>query len=80
MYLFSPYDVEREYGKSFSYVDITREYDNLVANSKIQKKTIMARSLEQKISRLQQESGYPYILNIDTVNKKKSSCRKNYYE
>ncbi|MFT8950306.1 MAG: class 1b ribonucleoside-diphosphate reductase subunit alpha, partial [Liquorilactobacillus hordei] len=69
MYLFSPYDVEREYGKPFSYVDITGEYDNLVANSKIQKKTIKPRALEQKISRLQQESGYPYILNIDTVNK-----------
>ncbi|MFT8426044.1 MAG: class 1b ribonucleoside-diphosphate reductase subunit alpha [Liquorilactobacillus sp.] len=69
MYLFSPYDVEREYGRAFSYVDITAEYDNLVANPKIQKKVIKARALEQNISRLQQESGYPYILNIDTANR-----------
>ena len=27
MYLFSPYDVERIYGKPFSYVDITAEYE-----------------------------------------------------
>ena len=32
MYLFSPYSVEREYGVPYSYVDITKEYDNLVAN------------------------------------------------
>lgn len=24
--------------------------------------------LEEEISKLQQESGYPYIVNIDTVN------------
>ncbi|MGC3601902.1 ribonucleotide-diphosphate reductase subunit alpha, partial [Enterococcus faecalis] len=32
MYLFSPYSVEREYGVPYSYVDITKEYDNVVAN------------------------------------------------
>ena len=37
MYLFSPYSVELEYGVPFSYVDITKEYDNLVANPKIRK-------------------------------------------
>lgn len=69
MNLFSPYDVEREYGVPFSYVDITAEYDNLVANPKIKKYQIQARELENEISKLQQESGYPYILNIDTVNR-----------
>ncbi|WP_277631091.1 class 1b ribonucleoside-diphosphate reductase subunit alpha [Atopococcus tabaci] len=69
MYLFSPYDVEREYGQPFSYVDLTKEYDNMVKNERIKKSTINARELEQEISRLQQESGYPYIINIDTVNK-----------
>ena len=69
MYLFSPYDVERIYGKPFSYVDITAEYDNMVANREIKKTKINARELEQEISRLQQESGYPYIINIDTVNR-----------
>ena len=69
MYLFSPYDVERIYGKPFSYVDITKEFDNLVANDEIRKKKVNARDLEDEISKLQQESGYPYIINIDTVNR-----------
>jgi ribonucleoside-diphosphate reductase alpha chain len=69
MYLFSPYSVEREYGVPFSYVDITKEYDNLVANPKIRKRKIKARDLENEISKLQQESGYPYIINIDTANR-----------
>ncbi|SEQ69472.1 ribonucleoside-diphosphate reductase alpha chain [Granulicatella balaenopterae] len=69
MYLFSPYDVEREYGVPFSYVDITKEYDNLVNNPNIRKSKIRARELEQEISKLQQESGYPYIINIDTANR-----------
>ena len=68
MYLFDPYGVERAYGVPFSYVDITKEYDNLCQNPTIAKKKINARELEQEISKLQQESGYPYIINIDTVN------------
>ena len=68
MYLFSPYDVERIYGVPFSYVDITKEYENMVNNPEIRKSKIRARDLEQEISKLQQESGYPYIVNIDTVN------------
>lgn len=69
MYLFSPYDVERIYGQPFSYIDITKEYDNLVANDNIRKRKVNARDLEDEISKLQQESGYPYIINIDTVNR-----------
>ncbi len=69
MYLFSPYDVEREYGVPFSYVDISAEYDKMVANDKIKKTKIKARDLETEISKLQQESGYPYIINIDTANR-----------
>jgi ribonucleoside-diphosphate reductase, alpha subunit len=69
MYLFNPYHVEKVYGKPFSYVDITAEYDRLVANPAIEKTVVQARELEQEISRLQQESGYPYILNIDVANR-----------
>ena len=69
MYLFSPYSVEKEYGVPFSYVDITKEYDNLVMNPRIRKTKIRARDLENEISKLQQESGYPYIINIDTANR-----------
>lgn len=69
MYLFSPYDVEKYYNQPFSYVDITKEYDDLVNNPEIKKTAINARELENEISKLQQESGYPYIVNIDTVNR-----------
>lgn len=69
IYLFSPYDVEKEYGVPFSYVDITKEYDKMVANPNIRKKKMDARELEDEISKLQQESGYPYIVNIDTENR-----------
>ncbi|TPR39277.1 class 1b ribonucleoside-diphosphate reductase subunit alpha [Apilactobacillus micheneri] len=69
MYLFSPYDVERIYGEPFSYVDITKEYDNMVANDEIKKTKVEARDIETEISKLQQESGYPYIMNIDTANR-----------
>ena len=69
MYLFSPYSIEREYGVPFAYIDITEKYDELVANPKINKTKIKARDLETEISKLQQESGYPYVVNIDTANR-----------
>lgn len=69
MYLFDPWGVERVYHKPFSYVDNTKEYDNMVANPNIPKKVIKARDLEEQISKLQQESGYPYVINIDTANR-----------
>ena len=69
MYLFSPYSVEREYGVPFNYIDITEKYDELVANPNIRKTKIKARDLETEISKLQQESGYPYVVNIDTANR-----------
>lgn len=68
MYLFSPYDVAKYYGKPFSEVDITAEYDNMVNNPAIRKSKIKARELETEISNLQNESGYPYIINIDKAN------------
>ena len=61
--------VEREYGVPFNYIDITEKYDELVANPNIRKTKIKARDLETEISKLQQESGYPYVVNIDTANR-----------
>lgn len=68
MYLFDPYDVEKKYKTPFSYVDITKEYNNLVNDKDIAKKKISARLLEEEISKLQQESGYPYVVNVDVAN------------
>lgn len=69
MYLFSPYDIKKEYGIEMSGLDITAEYDNMVNNPRIKKSKIKARELETEISNLQNESGYPYIINIDTANR-----------
>lgn len=69
MALFSPYDVEKVYGQPYAYIDITAEYDHMVANPNIHKTWIQPRELEEAISKLQQESGYPYIVNIDTANR-----------
>ena len=52
-----------------NYIDITAMYDELVANPNITKTKINARELETEISKLQQESGYPYIVNVDTANR-----------
>ena len=69
MHLFSPYDIEKEYGVKFSQFDITKRYDELVLNPHIRKKTVNARNLDTEISKLQQESGYPFVMNVDTANK-----------
>lgn len=69
MYLFSPYDVERIYGKPFSDISITEEYYNLVNNPEIRKKEIDPRELFETIAEIQFESGYPYIMFEDNVNK-----------
>ena len=68
MYLFSPYDVERVYGKPFSDISVTDKYYEMVANPKIKKSKINARKLFQSIAEIQFESGYPYIMNEDHVN------------
>jgi ribonucleoside-diphosphate reductase alpha chain len=69
MYLFSPYDVERVYGVAFSEISVTEKYREMVADSRIKKKKIKARDFFQVIAEIQFESGYPYIMFEDTVNK-----------
>jgi ribonucleoside-diphosphate reductase alpha chain len=68
MYLFSPYDVERVYGKPMSDISVTELYQEMVDNPEIRKSKIKARDLLQRIAELQFESGYPYIVYEDTVN------------
>jgi ribonucleoside-diphosphate reductase, alpha subunit len=69
MALFSPYDVQKVYGVPFSEISITDHYDDMVANPKIKKTWINARELLQTIAEIQFESGYPYIMFEDTVNR-----------
>ena len=69
MALFSPYDVERIYGKAFGDEAISELYDELLADDRIRKKTINARDFFQTLAEIQFESGYPYIMYEDTVNR-----------
>ncbi len=69
MYLFSPYDIERVYEKPMSDISITEKYYEMVADSRINKTKINARQLFETIAELQFESGYPYIVYEDTVNR-----------
>lgn len=68
MYLFSPYDVERVYGKPFADISVTDMYHEMVDNPEIRKKKINARKFFQTLAEIQFESGYPYIMFDDTVN------------
>ena len=69
MYLFSPYDVERVYGKPFSDISVTEKYYEMVDDSRISKKKMKAREFFQTIAEIQFESGYPYVVFEDTVNR-----------
>ncbi|KQY78826.1 MULTISPECIES: class 1b ribonucleoside-diphosphate reductase subunit alpha [unclassified Ensifer] len=69
MYLFSPYDVERVYGVAFTDISVTEKYREMVADSRIRKKKIKAREFFQVLAEIQFESGYPYIMFEDTVNR-----------
>lgn len=72
MALFSPYDIEKFYGKAMSDISITEEYYNLLNNHQIKKHFISARKFFQTVAELHFESGYPYLLFDDTVNKRKA--------
>ncbi|QOD06185.1 class 1b ribonucleoside-diphosphate reductase subunit alpha [Pseudarthrobacter sp. BIM B-2242] len=69
MYLFSPYDVEKVYGIPFSDINVTEKYHEMVDDARIKKTKINAREFFQTIAEIQFESGYPYIMFEDTVNK-----------
>ena len=69
MYLFSPYDVERVYGVPFGDISITEKYEEMVDDARIKKSKINARQFFQTLAEIQFESGYPYIMFEDTVNR-----------
>lgn len=69
MYLFSPYDVERVYGVPFADINVTEKYHEMADDARIRKSKISAREFFQRLAEIQFESGYPYIVFEDTVNK-----------
>lgn len=69
MYLFSPYDVERVYGVPFGDISVSEKYREMVDDPRIKKTKINARQFFQTLAEIQFESGYPYIMFEDTVNR-----------
>lgn len=69
MYLFSPYDVEQVYGVPFGDISVTEKYREMIEDARIKKYKINARAFFQTLAELQFESGYPYIMFEDTVNR-----------
>lgn len=69
MYLFSPYDVARKYGKPFSDVSISESYRELVDDPAVRKTKMNARRFFQQLAETQFESGYPYLLFEDNANR-----------
>lgn len=68
-YVFYPYSVYKAYGKHLDDMDITEMYDELVDNPAVRKDKINPRHLLEKIAMLRFESGYPYIMFSDNVNR-----------
>jgi len=69
MYLFSAYDVGRVYGVPFGDISITEKYHEMVDDPRIKKTKLNARKFFQTLAEIQFESGYPYIVFEDTVNR-----------
>lgn len=71
MYVFYPHTVFKEYGQDFAdiAIDMEKWYDELVENPNVRKRKISPRKLLDQIASLQGESGYPYIMFADNVNK-----------
>lgn len=67
--LFSPYDIQKEYGKRMSEVDISEMYYQLLDNPNIRKiKRLNARKLYTEVKKAQFESGYPFEIFDGNVN------------
>jgi ribonucleoside-diphosphate reductase alpha chain len=71
MYLFSPYDVQKVYGVPYDQISVTEKYHEMLDDARIKKTKFKggARAFFQTIAEIQFESGYPYIMFEDTVNK-----------
>lgn len=69
MALFSPYDINKVYGKALSEFSVTEMYDTWLEDDRIAKTFIDARKLFQTIAEVQFESGYPYLMFDDAANR-----------
>ncbi len=68
-YAFYPHCVYKKYGVNLDEINMDEWYDKLANDEDIRKKEINPRKMLTKIAQMQQESGYPYVIFIDTANK-----------
>lgn len=69
MYLFYPKNFYDVTGEHLDEVDITERYEEFTDNPDIRTKKVHARELLERIAITQVESGYPYLMFSDNVNK-----------
>ena len=68
-YAFYPHSIFKKYGVNLDEIDMNEWYEKLANDKDIRKKEINPRQLLTRIAQTQQESGYPYVVYIDTANK-----------
>ena len=68
-YAFYPHSIFKKYGVHLDEIKMDEWYDKLANDKDIRKKEINPRQMLTRIAQTQQESGYPYVVYIDTVNK-----------
>ncbi|UPG83491.1 class 1b ribonucleoside-diphosphate reductase subunit alpha [Bacillus subtilis] len=68
-YMFYPHSVYKEYGQYLDEMSINEMYDELVENPRVRKAKGNTRKLLEQLAILRSESGYPYIMFADNVNK-----------
>ncbi|MBU5262165.1 class 1b ribonucleoside-diphosphate reductase subunit alpha [Bacillus atrophaeus] len=68
-YVFYPHTIYKEYGQHMDEMDMNEMYDKFVDNPRVKKEKINPRKLLEKLAMLRSESGYPYIMFQDNVNK-----------
>ncbi|WP_455542747.1 class 1b ribonucleoside-diphosphate reductase subunit alpha [Intestinibacter sp.] len=68
-YAFYPHSVYLKYGVHLDEIEMDEWYDKLAQDDDIKKKEINPRELLTRIAQTQQESGYPYVVFIDSANK-----------
>lgn len=70
IFLFSPYDIQKKYGKRMSELFISDIYYELLDDPNVRKlKKINARKLYTEVKKTQIESGYPFEMNEQNVHK-----------
>ncbi len=69
MAIFAPLTVREKYGEHLSDMDINKMYDTLKNDPDVDKQFISARKLLLKLAQTQMESGFPYLVFLDTANR-----------